>query len=60
MFFIAKTASAVAVTVVTYTSRRISATSQGAFSQAHKENRVPRSGKPAGAIFMCGAAKAVS
>jgi hypothetical protein len=36
-----------------YTPFWMSANAVGAFSQAHTENRVYRSGKPAGAIFMC-------
>jgi hypothetical protein len=36
-----------------YTPFQIAANAVGAFSQAHKENRVYRSGNPAGAIFIC-------
>jgi hypothetical protein len=36
-----------------YTPVRMTANAVGAFSQAHSENRVYRSGKPAGAIFIC-------
>lgn len=37
-----------------YTLIRMTVNAVGAFSQAHSENRVYRSGKPAGAIFICG------
>jgi hypothetical protein len=37
-----------------YTPVRMTANAVVAFSQAHTENRVYRSGKPAGAIFICG------
>jgi hypothetical protein len=36
-----------------YTPIRMPANAVVAFSQAHSENRVYRSGKPAGAIFIC-------
>jgi hypothetical protein len=36
-----------------YTLIRMTANAVGAFSQAHSENRVYRSGKPAGAVFIC-------
>jgi hypothetical protein len=37
-----------------YTPVRMTANAVGALSQAHSENRVYRSGNPAGAIFICG------
>jgi hypothetical protein len=37
-----------------YTPVRMTANAVVAFSQAHSENRVYRSGNPAGAIFICG------
>jgi hypothetical protein len=36
-----------------YTPVRMAANAVGALSQAHSENRVYRSGNPAGAIFIC-------
>jgi hypothetical protein len=36
-----------------YTPVRMTANAVGALSQAHSENRVYRSGNPAGAIFIC-------
>jgi hypothetical protein len=54
---IATAAIAGAVTITqtfTYPPRRMSANAVGAFSQAQSENRVYRSGKPAGAIFISG------
>jgi hypothetical protein len=38
-----------------YTASLTSANAVNVLSQAHSENRVYRSGKPAGAIFICGA-----
>jgi hypothetical protein len=37
-----------------YTPARMPAIAVVALSQAHSENRVYRSGKPAGAVFICG------